>query len=178
MRCEAAGRGVGRMGGTERVVTTALVVVPGPGETVTFVRQQHGPYAGFWLLPGGKVEFGEPVIEAAKRETVEESGCVVDELVLTGAYEILGPGHHFLVWAYRSQNVAQVPAGFRGHHVADVQQARWNALEPHPTDLPILNDAGVAAYRRELIEDRMAGAGIVMTNLLNEQVYGATGTHR
>ena len=44
-----------------RVVTAALVVVPGPGDTVTFVRQERGPYAGWWLLPGGKVEFGEPV---------------------------------------------------------------------------------------------------------------------
>jgi 8-oxo-dGTP diphosphatase len=35
-----------------RVVTAALVVVPGPGDTVTFVRQERGPYAGFWLLPG------------------------------------------------------------------------------------------------------------------------------
>ncbi|MFB9833950.1 NUDIX hydrolase [Actinoallomurus acaciae] len=163
------------MGRTEHVVTTALVVVPGPGETVTFVRRQHGPYAGFWLLPGGKVEFGEPVIEAARREAAEESGCVVDELVLTGAYEILGPGHHFLVWAYRSQNIARVPAGFRGHNVADVQQVSWSAQDPHPTDMPILNDAGAAAYGRELIEDRMAGEGIVMTNLLTDQAYGAPG---
>lgn len=42
-----------------QVVTAALVVVPGPGGTVTFVRQERGPYAGFWLLPGGKVEFGD-----------------------------------------------------------------------------------------------------------------------
>jgi 8-oxo-dGTP diphosphatase len=83
--------------------------------------------------------------------------------------------HHFVVWAYRSKNPAKVPAGFCGHHVADVQQVRWNALEPHPTDMPILNDAGVAAYARELIEDRMKGEGIVMTNLLNEHVYGAAG---
>lgn len=160
------------MGETKRVVTAALVVVPGPDETVTFVRQQHGPYAGFWLLPGGKVEFGEPTVEAAKRETVEESGCVVDELVLTGAYEILGPDHHFMVWAYRSKNLAQVPAGFSGHHVTGVRQVRWDALEPHPTDMPILNDAGAAAYGRELIEDRMRHEGILMTNLLSEQVYG------
>lgn len=38
--------------GEARVVTGALVVVPGPGKTVTFVCQQRGPYAGFWLLPG------------------------------------------------------------------------------------------------------------------------------
>ena len=41
------------------------------------------------LLPGGKVEFGEPIIEAARREAAEESGCVIDGLDLTGAYEIL-----------------------------------------------------------------------------------------
>ena len=29
-----------------RVITAALVVVPGPGGTVTFVRQERGPYAG------------------------------------------------------------------------------------------------------------------------------------
>ena len=40
-----------------RVITAALVVVPGPGDTVTFVWQERGPYAGWWLLPGGKVEF-------------------------------------------------------------------------------------------------------------------------
>lgn len=53
MRCDAARREVGQMGGTERVVTAALVVVPGPAETVTFVRQQCGPYAGFWQPTGG-----------------------------------------------------------------------------------------------------------------------------
>jgi ADP-ribose pyrophosphatase YjhB (NUDIX family) len=35
-----------------RVITAALVVIPGPDGTVTFVRQERGPYAGWWLLPG------------------------------------------------------------------------------------------------------------------------------
>ena len=138
------------------MVTAALVVVPGAAGTVTFVRQERGPYAGFWLLPGGKVEFGEPIVEAARREAAEESGCDVGGLDLTGAYEILGPGHHFVMWAYRSENTGQVPDRFTGHHVSEVVQARWDELEPHPTDMPILNDAGAAAYSRELIEDRMA----------------------
>jgi 8-oxo-dGTP diphosphatase len=75
-----------------RVITAALVVVPGPGDTVTFVRQERGPYAGWWLLPGGKVEFGEPVAEAARREAVEESGCDLGELVLTGHMRYSGRG--------------------------------------------------------------------------------------
>jgi 8-oxo-dGTP diphosphatase len=160
------------------VVTAALVVVPGAADTVTFVRQERGPYAGFWLLPGGKVEFGEPIIEAARREAQEESGCVVDGLDLTGAYEIRGPGHHFVMWAYRSRNTGLVPARFTGHHVGEVIQARWDELEPHPTDMPILNDAGVSAYPRELIEDRMTRDGIRMTNVLTGETFGRTPARR
>lgn len=139
---------------------------------MTFVRQERGPYAGWWLLPGGKVEFGEPVAEAARREAVEESGCEVGELVLTGAYEILGPGHHFVMWAYRSERVGVIPDLFNGHHVSGVRQERWDRLEPHPTDMPILNDAGVAAYPRELIADRLAGEQISMSSLLTGESFG------
>ena len=154
------------------VITGALVVVPGPEETVTFVWQQRGPYAGFWLLPGGKVEFGEPIIRAAQREVAEESGCQIDDLKLTGAYEIFGPGHHFVMWAYRSHRVRQVPAEFLGHHPGTVRQERWDRIEPHPTDMPILNDAGAAEYPRELIEERLAKRNARMTNLLTGAVYG------
>lgn len=155
------------------VVTGALVVIPGPKETVTFVWQQCGPYAGFWLLPGGKVEFGEPIIGAARREVAEECGCQVDDLKLTGAYEIFGPGHHFIMWAYRSHRVGRVPAGFSGHHVGTIRQERWDRLEPHPTDMPILNDAGVADYPRGLIQDQLARHKAAMTNLLTGAVYGS-----
>jgi 8-oxo-dGTP diphosphatase len=154
------------------VVTAALVVVPGPGGTVTFVRQERGPYAGFWLLPGGKVEFGESIVEAARREAAEESGCAVGNLDLTGAYEIRGPGHHFLMWAYRSEDAVRVPARFSGHHVAAVRQARWDEVEPHPTDMPILNDAGAAGYPRGLIEDRLDVEGICMANVLTGETFG------
>ena len=155
-----------------RVVTAALVVIPGPGDTVTFVRQERGPYAGWWLLPGGKVEFGEPVEQAARREAVEESGCEAGELVLTGAYEIIGPGHHFVMWAYCSQRAGLVPERFAGHHVSGIRQERWDQLEPHPTDMPILNDAGVAAYPPEMIAGRLDGERIAMTSLLTGEAFG------
>jgi 8-oxo-dGTP pyrophosphatase MutT (NUDIX family) len=104
-----------------RVLVSALAIIPGPDETVTFVRQEHGPDAGWWLLPGGKVAFGEPIEEAARREAAEESGCAVGELLLTGAYEIFGPDHHYVVWAYRGKQVLRPPSGFPGHHVTGVR---------------------------------------------------------
>ena len=92
--------------------------------------------------------------------------------MLTGAYEILGPGHHFVMWAYRSERVGVVPERFDGHHVSAVRQERWDRLEPHPTDMPILNDAGAAAYPRELIADRLAREQIAMSSLLTGEAFG------
>jgi 8-oxo-dGTP diphosphatase len=168
---KAGGKGALVVQAAGRVVTAALVVVPGPWATVTFIRQERGPYAGWWLLPGGKVEFGEPVEQAARREAVEECGCEIGELVLTGAYEIIGPGHHFVMWAYCSQQVGLVPEEFSGHHVSGVRQERWDRLEPHPTDMPILNDADVAAYPRELIAGQLGAEQITMTGLLTGEAF-------
>jgi 8-oxo-dGTP diphosphatase len=75
------------------------------------------------------------------------------------------------MWAYRSGRTAVVPDTFDGHHVGVIRQ-RWDRLEPHPTDMPILNDAGAAAYPRELIYDRLDREQIAMTNLLTGEAIG------
>jgi 8-oxo-dGTP diphosphatase len=148
-----------------KIMTGALVVVSGPGQTITFVRQERGPYAGSWLLPGGKVEFGEALEDAARREALEESGCVVGALSGVGLYEMrdVGGGYHFLMYVFLADAPVTAPAGFSGHHVSEVRQARWDELRPHPTDMRILNDAGVADYPRAEVEAELARDGIVMT---------------
>jgi 8-oxo-dGTP diphosphatase len=64
------------------------------------VRRGHGPAAGEWAVPGGRVEHGETVAEAVVREVAEETGleCVCGELL--GWVEIIGEAeedHHFVV---------------------------------------------------------------------------------
>lgn len=53
---------------------------------VLLVRQAKYPFFGFWVLPGGHVEYGERIEKAIKREMKEELGVSVKIEKLFGIY--------------------------------------------------------------------------------------------
>jgi len=63
-----------------------------------------------------RVEFGESFPGAARRETLEESGCAVGDLALTGAYEmrnarVWGQGaYHLTMFAFLADARVALPA--------------------------------------------------------------------
>ena len=57
------------------------------GDRVLLVKRAHPPIQGQWSIPGGVLEVGEMVREAAVREAREETGLVVEPGELLGVYD-------------------------------------------------------------------------------------------
>jgi len=65
-----------------KVVAATL---PEQDGAVLLTRRSINPGRGLWTFPGGFVDFGESVADAAVRETFEETGLTVD---LTGLHNV------------------------------------------------------------------------------------------
>jgi 8-oxo-dGTP diphosphatase len=68
-----------RQGGPDRaeVEVAVGVLIRGDGAFLLTSRPPGKVYAGYWEFPGGKVEPGESVEQALRRELIEEIGVVV-----------------------------------------------------------------------------------------------------
>lgn len=133
-----------------RPIVAVLAVVIRGGE-VLLVQRANPPDAGLWGFPGGKVEFGEPLLDAAARELAEETGVVATPrhvLDAIDAYdrpngEIL---RHFVL-------VAVLCDWQGGEPVAadDALDARWIALAEMEAALTLSKDVAALARRAALL---------------------------
>ena len=75
-------------------------------DKILLVRRARSPAKGLYTLPGGRVEFGETLHAAVRREVLEETALEIEIVGLAGWREVLpqtGGGGHYLIMSFAAR---------------------------------------------------------------------------
>lgn len=127
------------------IVAVGAVVVD--HDRLLMVRRGRGPAVGLWSVPGGRVEAGETLAEAATRELLEETGIEGACGPLLGWAEVFDEAGHFVILDFEVTPLAT------GEPVAgdDASEARWVDL-PEVTDLPLVEGLAEMLHDNGIID--------------------------
>src|SRR5688572_26818604 len=102
-----------------------------PRVRVLLIRRRADPFAGRWALPGGFVNENEPLVAAAQRETLEETGVEVTDL--EQLYTAGDPGRDPRGWTVTVAYLVRVNAADLKPVAADDAEAvGWFPLDKLP----------------------------------------------
>lgn len=140
----------------------AIALIQDERGRVLLVKQTGGPFAGAWLLPGGRATDDESAVHALVREVREETGLTLTDAVYLTGYRTSGDGYDLTVLMYRGSAEGTVVAE-RG------SDARWFAAdaipEPHPALRRQLFDAGLGTDTDASIAAALEMSGIDVKRL-------------
>jgi ADP-ribose pyrophosphatase YjhB (NUDIX family) len=96
------------------------------GDRVLLVKRAHPPIQGQWSIPGGVLEVGEMVREAAVREAREETGLIVETGELLGVFDrILRDAEHRVQYHYVLIDFLCLPVGGELLAGSDAAEVQW-----------------------------------------------------
>lgn len=104
-----------------RLAVSCVVVREG---AVLLVQRGREPAAGRWAFPGGSVEPGERMADAAAREVREETGLAIGPPRFVTHHEIIE----------RDETAEGGEGGVRWHYVVATHAAEWVSGEPQAAD--------------------------------------------
>ena len=88
-------------------------------QEVLIVKRKKEPNKGQWSIPGGKQMIGETAAEAAKRELLEETGVIVDHLLLVDVVDAI---------------ITDVEGKIKYHYTLVDYMAQWHSGDSRPGD--------------------------------------------
>jgi 8-oxo-dGTP diphosphatase len=140
----------------------AIALIRDEQGRVLLVKQTGGPFAGSWLLPGGRAGDDESATHALVREVREETGLTLTDAAYVTAYRTSGDGYDLSVLLYAGPATGTLVPERGG-------DARWFAVDaipdPHPALRRQLLDAGARQDDERAVEAALSEAGINMERL-------------
>ena len=88
----------------EHIVTSVVAVIVDERDRVLLTKRSIPPFKDQWVMPGGKIDLGEPILVALRREVDEEVGLDVEVGDLIDVFEHVTPGEencHYIILFYR-----------------------------------------------------------------------------
>ena len=100
---------------------------------VLLVKRAHPPLQAQWSIPGGVLEVGELIREAAVREAREETGLIVEPDALLGVYDrVLRNGEQRVQYHYVLIDFLCRRVGGELAAASDAAEVRWFTREELP----------------------------------------------
>ena len=112
-----------------RITADTIITRPEDPRRVVLVRRRNPPHG--WALPGGFVEYGESVEQAAAREAAEETGLMVTRLRQFHVYSdpSRDPRAHTITVVFTCEAAGDLVGG------DDAAEARFFDVSALPHDL-------------------------------------------
>ncbi|MEA2487757.1 MAG: 8-oxo-dGTP diphosphatase [Actinomycetota bacterium] len=108
-----------------QVAVGAIVI---DDDKLLMIRRGVEPGRGLWTIPGGRVEHGELLAQALRREVLEETGLEVEPGDLVGILEVPGAPHYVILDFYATLTGGRELSAQQ----EEVAEARWVPLPEVP----------------------------------------------
>lgn len=79
------------------------------GDEVLLIKRGKPPFEGMWSIPGGGLEYGETLQDAALRELMEETSVRAKIIGLIDVFQSIGPQGHYVMIDYVARWVSGEP---------------------------------------------------------------------
>lgn len=118
---------------------TAVGVIVFRDDKVLLVKRANRPGQGLWAIPGGRVELGETLKEAARREVKEETGVSISPKEPIYVFEVIerddegGILFHYVIIDLLAEYLSGEP-----NPGTDASEARWIS-SGELKELPVTN---------------------------------------
>lgn len=102
-------------------------VVFSAGNEILLIKRGKPPHYGRWMVPGGTLEWGESLEDAAIREVREETGIDIEIETFVEIIEAITPGQdgfHFVIMDYAAHAISGTLAAN-----SDALDAVWATLD-------------------------------------------------
>ena len=107
--------------GQPQIAVGAVVV---RDDELLMIQRGQDPGRGLWSIPGGRVEQGESLAVALKREVMEETGVAIEVGDMLGILEVIGDPHYVIL-----DFMAQVIGDDSPVASGDAAAVRWVPLK-------------------------------------------------